>query len=219
MGKTKIEYANYAANPYLGCKHGCSYCYGKRMNERFKSKFVKKWEDPEYQINWDYHQLEPIPKPSIVFIGSMTDLMGEWLDDIDIRNIIYTVSLYPEHKFLWLTKNPYRYRDFTFPDNCWLGMTLTGAESMKERLKILSFRGLKNKKFISVEPLLGNNIPVGIIYADWFIIGGLTPKPVHKNEWIKEMLDFAKMIHTPVFIKSNAQYPEKIQEYPKELKL
>lgn len=35
MQRTKIEWADSTWNPVTGCKHGCEYCYARRIAERF----------------------------------------------------------------------------------------------------------------------------------------------------------------------------------------
>lgn len=35
MNKTKIEWCDTTWNPVVGCKHGCDYCYAKRIAARF----------------------------------------------------------------------------------------------------------------------------------------------------------------------------------------
>ena len=35
MNKTKIEWCDATWNPVVGCKHGCDYCYAKRIAARF----------------------------------------------------------------------------------------------------------------------------------------------------------------------------------------
>ena len=37
MQKTKIEWAGMTWNPVTGCKHGCEYCYARRIANRFGS--------------------------------------------------------------------------------------------------------------------------------------------------------------------------------------
>ena len=41
MNKTKIEWCDYTWSPVTGCKHGCSYCYARKIAERFKGS--KAW--------------------------------------------------------------------------------------------------------------------------------------------------------------------------------
>jgi protein gp37 len=145
----------------------------------------------------------------------MADLFGDWVPAEWINEVLKTVKETPWHTFLFLTKNPKRYLEFQFPNNCWLGITLTGEEptfQVAERSIILS--DIKNVKFVSYEPLLKkpkcfpNNI-------DWLIIGGLTPKPVHENEWVKELIDLLRISEIPIFLKDNLKYPEIIKKYPK----
>lgn len=38
MQKTSIEWADYSWNPVSGCKHGCEYCYARRMAVRYEVK-------------------------------------------------------------------------------------------------------------------------------------------------------------------------------------
>lgn len=49
---------------------------------------------------------------------------------------------------------------------------------------------------------------------DWVIVGGLTPTPVHKQEWIDTIAAQCDAAEVPLFIKDNAGYPTKRQEYP-----
>lgn len=38
MDKTKIEWCDSTWNPVTGCRHGCEYCYARRIAERFGKK-------------------------------------------------------------------------------------------------------------------------------------------------------------------------------------
>ena len=206
MAKTKIEWCDYTVNPFIGCKHGCFYCYAERMNKRFK--FVKTWALPEYQAGWQ-EKIDKIRKPSIIFMGSMTDLFGEWVTDEFITEMLYTCGLYTEHTFLFLTKNPKRYADFAFPSNCWRGATITNRETVKN---------VKYVDFVSVEPLMED---LGIYHfgnIKWMIVGGMTPKPVHKEQWVKNLISWADRFGVPIFLKDNLHYPKQIKEFSRELK-
>lgn len=84
-------------------------------------------------------------------------------------------------------------------------------------LRDQSLKRLKNiegKKFISFEPLLTNMFCIDLHGIDWIIIGGLTPKPVQDKSWIDDIVRRADHLHIPVFIKSNACYPIKREEFP-----
>ena len=154
MNKTKIEWTNYTWNPCVGCKHGCSYCYAKRMNDRFK--WIENWNEPKF---YPERLKEPykVKKPSKIFVGSMCDLFGDWIDKDWIDRIILTARENPQHTFQFLTKNPKRYSKFEFPKNCWLGVTIDGTETTLEKVMRIEHLATKdNFKFVSFEPLLGD---------------------------------------------------------------
>ena len=181
------------------------------MNDRFH--FVKKWNEPEEQPQttrgkgWEW-KIAHIKKPSRIFMGSMTDLFGDWVSKEFITEMLYTCGLYPEHRFLFLTKNPERYKDFTFPKNCWKGMTVD------HNIKQEYWKGID---FISIEPFRQQ---VVFYPVRWIICGGMTPKPCHKNVWVDDLIVNAHSKNIPVFLKKNLKYDKPlIQEYPKELQL
>jgi protein gp37 len=89
---------------------------------------------------------------------------------------------------MFLTKKPEIYCYFDWPENCMLGITLTGLEDYsKVDGKFFHFFDItiKNKRFISYEPLLYNvNIPWQPIAL--FIVGAMSGKNAvqPKKEWI-----------------------------------
>ena len=48
MNRTKIEWTDYTWNPITGCKHGCWYCYAKKLTQRFKKVFPNGFEPTFY---------------------------------------------------------------------------------------------------------------------------------------------------------------------------
>ena len=214
MAKTKIEWCDYTINPIIGCKHGCPYCYAKRMNNRFH--FIKKWDEPEHKEQSAIEKLSEIKKPSRIFMGSMTDLFGSWVTDEYIKTMLKTCGdNFPQHKFLFLTKNPKRYSDFKFPENCWKGTTITRADCFTyTELEVEYFHGLD---FISFEPLMGEIqvMPAGV---KWWIVGGLTgAKAPHKKEWVDTLVTSAKLLNIPIFLKDNLHYKKVVKQFPVEL--
>lgn len=205
MNKTKIEWCDYTINPIKGlCKYACDYCYARKMYKRFH------WNE-EVRIDMTtLNSIAKIKEPSRIFLCSTHDLFGEWIPDKWIWGIITQIQSYSQHTFLLLTKNPKRYKDWTFRNNFWLGQTVVKKEDYK---KIDN----DNIKFVSFEPLLDNEIGNYRFPADWYIIGGLSPTPKHSHEAVDKILSQASYFGTPVFIKHNTFYPTIRKEFPKAL--
>lgn len=220
MQRTKIEWVRnqdgsqgYTINPVKGlCKNNCWYCYAAKMYKRF---------------GWDKHirldlnvfgDIQKLKKPSKIFVGSMHDIFGNWIPHHWISEVIDMVSRgeFQKHIFIFLTKFSKRYIEFQFPKNCWLGVTITGKENYQS-FRHGVFSGMDNIRFISYEPLLAEPEPITkYLSLDWIIIGGLTPKPVHKKEWVQDIINQARELDIPVFIKDNCHYEkEYLREFPK----
>ena len=210
MSRTKIEWCDYTINPIKGlCPMACSYCYARAMSKRFK------W-NTEIRFNPRWWADVDSRKPRRYFVGSTMELFGEWIPDEWIENILYRARLMDAHIFIFLTKQPQNLRKWSpFPDNCWVGVSATNAETTYTAMDELS-KVNATVKFISFEPLLsqinggeceGERLD-GLKYAgiNWVIIGRQTPaskKTEPKVEWIKEIVEAADKAHVPVFLKDN----------------
>jgi DNA repair photolyase len=74
LTKTGIEGYDYCINPYVGCQHGCRYCYASFM-KRFTGHSEPWGEFVDVKINAPLvlrHQLKR-PKEGSVLIGTVTD--------------------------------------------------------------------------------------------------------------------------------------------------
>jgi protein gp37 len=71
-------------------------------------------------------------------------------------------------------------------------------------------------KFISFEPLL-SPINTNLNGIDWLIIGSQTrPTKIPKKEWVHTLIDQARDLNIPVFLKDNLHWSQQIQEFPNE---
>jgi protein gp37 len=197
-----IEWCDFSWNVFTGCLNTCEWCYARKIANRFWGNFEPKFY-PE-RLNEPYK----IKKPSRIFVGSMGDLYFQIPENVE--KIIDVCRDNPQHTFLFLCKFSYCYRKYKFPWNCWLGETETGLNNIGEYLPIKN-----NICFKSYEPLLAEIPKSSVIGFDWAIIGGLTPTPAHKPEWVQSLIDNCRSYEVSIFLKSNLKWSEKIQEFPK----
>lgn len=220
-----IGWTTVTWSPACGCYHDCPYCYARTIAERFRgSKAFPNGFEP----TWHPERLdEPVraKKPMRIFVGSMTDMMGLWWKRMQIESVIKMCRATPRHLYLWLTKNPLRYKEFSWPDNVMLGVTITGDDepNRKRLLEFIEGANLVNirqhkkiKCFVSLEPMLGPAPEKLLYYTDWLIIGALTgdnPKQPEKK-WVDDVLAKADELHVPVWLKSNLDWSIPRQELP-----
>ena len=153
MNKSKIEWCDYSLNPVKGlCPMACDYCYARAMYKRFK------W-NPE--IRFDISVFDKCgylevchSDPQRIFVGSTMELFGDWIKDEWLEAIFDATSDYPNHRFLFLTKQPQNLIKWgPLPENAYIGVTATNQRQYDDALKYL--KEVKAKvKFLSFEPLL-----------------------------------------------------------------
>ena len=233
MNKTKIEWCDSTWNPVTGCYHGCPYCYARNMINRFgKAEYGKsagkmdvlELYDPvkdengkriayptgfiptlhRYRLN-DYKD----KTGRTIFVCSMADLFGEWVPDRWIEEVFVACKAAPQHRYLFLTKNPQRLCDLAnskklpYEENFWYGCTIDNKKS-----RIYPGR-IRDNTFLSIEPLTEFlNVGIGSFgIAKWIIIGAETgnrkDKVVPKKEWIENITEVCKRQGIPLFMKNS----------------
>ena len=232
MNKTKIEWCDMTFNPVTGCYYGCEYCYARRIAERFKGEYSFESLMHEQQTEFPYviaekskspypcgftptfhpHKLnEPqqVKKPQNIFVCSMADLFGEWMPDEWIERVFQACEQASWHRYLFLTKNPAKYRDlynrkaFPYSENYWFGSTVTRPSE-----EFVWFGDTPYKSFVSIEPMLE---PFGNFEGDglpnWVIVGAETGnrkgKAVPQRSWIEEIVKECDANGIPVFMKDS----------------
>lgn len=257
MNKTKIDWCDSTWNPISGCLHGCEYCYARGIAERFRpfdfphltekgvyeklneldSPIITACKDGKDRICAYPFGFEPTfhryrlneyrnKKGRNIFVCSMADLFGVWVPDEWIEEIFEACDKAPQHNYLFLTKNPERYAELGMPCDSYLWHGTSVCK--KEDIPKCKYLPLSGKKFVSIEPILGDleiiDSPL-INYVDWVIIGAETGrrknKVVPERKWIEDIVNECRENQVPVFMKSSLAgiWGEPlIQEFPVELR-
>lgn len=170
--KSNIQGIDYALNPYLGCEHGCVYCYASFMQRYYHHN--ETWgEFVDAKVNFVERLRSQIKrtKPGLVYLSSVTDpyqplerkyrLTRQSLELLE--QVRFPVSIQ--------TKSDLVLRDIDIlkqMDDCEVGFTVTtldekvrqklepGASSLNQRFEALE---ILNKNEISTFAFFGPIIP------------------------------------------------------------
>ena len=208
MNKTKIEWCDSTWNPVTGCLHGCEYCYASKIANRFGcgmnvphvlgEPIKSNGRVQSYPLGFTptfhrYRLDEPQKwkKPRTIFVCSMADLFGDWVPDEWIEEVFKACEKAPQHRYLFLTKNPRRYVELAkkgkLPEraNIWYGSTATSSD---KQLYLSSNRNT----FLNIEPILKD-----------FGTGNRRYKVIPEKEWIGNICKAANESRIPVFMKDS----------------
>lgn len=206
MNKTKIEWCDYTWNPVTGCLHGCKYCYAEKISKRFTGDFKPKFHEKRFKPN----KLEG----KNIFVCSMSDLFGDWVPKQWILDVLDYVSKDQKNNYFILTKNPKRYKEFFFYNNCYVGFSASTQADYDKRTKEAG-----KVDFVSFEPIQGEiDILTSGYNLDWAIIGAESgnrkEKATIEKEWVYELMMQCDCENIPVFLKDNIGISDlKLQEH------
>lgn len=150
-------------------------------------------------------------KPRTIFVCSMADLFGEWVPDEWITETFAACEKAPQHRYLFLTKNPGRMSQLRKKGIelsrtiDWLyGYTIDGIHELPEQ------RPYGFKTFCSVEPILRKadaKMLTDITRTNWCIVGAETGnrkgKIIPEKAWIDEIVTACKNENVSVFMKES----------------
>ena len=228
MARTKIDWADETWNPVWGCTYGCSFCYARKLAQRF-SKQVAQWNDVDEKA---LKEFKPTFLPKnfwrkltgrVIFVNSMSDL-SDW-KFMWFQQVLSRIKEMPDKIFLFLTKRPnevwqYFYVSSDIPENCWFGVSATTGKELVERVKELSeFKHeFHDNLFASFEPMLGPfKADKSLLSLKWIIFGAQTnPKKLPKAKDLLEATQWFKENDVPVFHKENLAEVgiELLKEFP-----
>jgi protein gp37 len=162
-------------NPVKGCLHQCYYprgCWAYQLatgklksSDRYKDGFTPRLIEEELSRNFGKNQF--------IFVADMGDLFGNWVPAEWVVKIVEAIKRAdPSNRFLFLTKNPKRYRMFThvFPPNVVLGATIetnrnlrslgiTSAPDPIERYDWMRVLAWKSKA-VAIEPIIDFDLEI-----------------------------------------------------------
>lgn len=236
MDKTKIEWCDSTWNPVTGCYHECPYCYARGISNRFNAGFSHQEEGTLHELNepaytakggrkqmkaaypYGFHptlhryRLDEYEKKQgrTIFVCSMADLFGSWVPDSWIEEVFAACEKAPQHRYIFLTKNPQRYIDLAMAgklpakDNMWYGTTATTPDEH-------FFWGGAWHTFVSIEPILrdysGEIGGMCDTFAQWVIVGAETGKRkgkvVPEKKWIEAITKTCIESNIALFMKDS----------------
>lgn len=182
-------------------------------------------------------------KGAVIFVGSMTDLFGDWVPEEWIEAVFAACRKAPQHTYLFLTKNWMRACKFRYEPNWWVGRTYTHTEdalapgASNDNNLYLCYGIPKTDKphtghenrFLSIEPLKGAVTDLAYYAHEygykWVIVGAETGnrsgKIVPKREWIDRIVADCDLRGVPVFMKDSLKgiTPEMLQQTPPQIVL
>lgn len=239
-----VTVPGYTWNPTGGCFHGCTWqmpdgsvteCYAKTIAERFSTIYKEGFE----HHYWRPHMLKQpsrLKEPSGIFVGSMADLFGHWVDADQIRQVLSVMEEAYWHTFQTLSKYPLRLPEFNpYPSNVWVGVSLPAGHLMKAegaaRALWHYLQHMQNIdagiRFMSIEPLWFDVAPVFEKWLDehetlpfeWAIIGAASDgRKIYQPEpaWTQALLDIldAPEVNMPVFFKGNMEWQTWRDDFP-----
>lgn len=233
-----IEWTDWTWNVLGGCLHECQWqmpngsiarCYAKdvALSPRVKEHYPQGFESHYFHPK---RLQEPLKQkaPARIFMDSMSDLMGRWVPESQVLQVLDTVRKADWHVFQMLTKNPpylLKYAD-KLPPNLWVlvssppdfmwGKPLTQHQQARWVSSAIADLSQLPDRLItgmSIEPLSWNIAPVLrdalAIHPNalkWVIIGAASngQRLYQPNqEYLDALLALMDAYDVPVFFKGN----------------
>jgi len=135
LTKSKLPESDYCINPYIGCIHGCIYCYARFM-KRFTGHTENWGEFVDVKLNAAEvlrRELSSNPKSGVALLGSVTDAYQSLEKKYRITRAILEVLLEYQFPISILTKSDLVLRDIdllTQFKSCDVGVTITTLDDL-----------------------------------------------------------------------------------------
>lgn len=229
-----IEWTQFTHNPVAGCFHKCRWempdgtiatCYAEEVANGIASAAYPQGFEHHYWYPERLQEPFSLKEPARIFIDSMSDLMGHWVPDEQIKAVLNIARIEERHTFQLLTKNAPRLLKFEFPLNVWAGNSMPPDYFMGNRLSrpqqerilargLATLEELRKKQpglitWMSFEPLSWDVSDIVKTYPDslrWAVIGAASNGPKHYQPdpaHVTRLLEVLDSFKVPVFMKGN----------------
>lgn len=241
LTKSKLPESEYCINPYIGCSHGCVYCYARFM-KRFTGHTEKWGTFVDVKINAPKilkRELLRKPKRGVVLLGSVTDAYQPIEKKYEVTRTIIKTLLEHDFPISVLTKSDLIVRDTDLLkqfSNCEVGLTITTLNNRvakdfeprssfpQQRLKALEKlhnAGIKTYAFIG--PILPDLTELQTIFialkdkVDFVMAEGLNMKCGNRQD-IEKVLEEKYPRLLPIYQSGfDRKYWDKVNEELKKL--
>jgi protein gp37 len=228
QGDGKIEWTDYTWNVVDGCLHGCQWqtprgivqCYAKSFTDQFRSStFMPSGFERHYFHKERLADPISLKTPSRIFIDSFSDLMGHWVPEDQIRAILDVIGKTPQHTYQLLTKNAPRLPRFQWPENVWVGVSLSPSsmngkllsDTMQRAMFQIALNALSEidvtVRWVSLEPLAWDcSTFLRISLINWAVVGAASrgAEFIQPDErTLRNVLSVLDTMNVPVFFKGN----------------
>ena len=199
-------FVSHTWNPIKGrCLHNCPYCYVKSSRAKRYYQGDPYLSEKELKVN--------LGENNYIFVGSMTDMWGDWIPSAWITHILEHCQKYPKNKYLFQSKNPFRFLEdaVTFEINAVWGTTIESDKQVDinvvhNRAWCLASMPSFYQRMVSIEPIMDFNVNSFVSMLKWikpsFIVIGADSKghnlpepPAEKiRQLITELEKFTEVI-------------------------
>ncbi len=168
LSRSKISGMDYALNPYIGCEHGCVYCYAEFM--RKYTNHEEEWgEFVDVKINIADRLRKQIirTKPGTIMIGTVTDAYQPLEKKYQLTRRCLEILADFDFPIRILTKSDLVLRDIDILKGLRdksIGLTITCTDPKVEALFEPKASKLENR-FKTLERLGENDIPTFVFFG------------------------------------------------------
>lgn len=175
------------------CEHvheGCRFCYAERLNLKSGASggtglAYKPASLGDADIFLDENALRaPLKwkKPQRIFVCSMTDLFGRWVESAWLDRIFAVAALCPQHTFIVLTKRPARMHNYLI-DFRWFGRATVQVNAFE-------LPSLFNGTVYEGKRALSHHVPLPNV---WLLVSCSTQDDV--DAFVPELLATPAVVH------------------------